>query len=104
MKIYCLRDRLLDYMLPAFLMPGDKEALAAISNTINHGEQNSALAQSPQHFEVWRLGEILETGKIKESQELLADASGLVRERFRKAGTTRSHPGDGAGAEPPQSG
>lgn len=103
MKIYALRDRLLNYYHQPFFTPGDKEALVAVSNTINNGDPNSAVAKTPHHFEVFRLGEIDEEGNIQAGKEFLADASSLVRDNLREGGRGPASPGAGTGQKPPTS-
>jgi len=99
MKIYAVRDRLIDYMMPPFIAPGDKEALASLADLVN-GETKHAITQAPHHFEIWRLGEVTEEGHIHPNREFLADASGLVRNgvrgnpQARTAAAAAEAPGD----------
>lgn len=79
MNIYAIRDRLIDYYMRAFSAPDDKDVLASIAATINEGDPNSALAKSPHHFEIWRLGKVTEDGDLRPGKELIADCSSLVR-------------------------
>lgn len=94
MKIYAIRDRLIDYFMQPFFGPSDKQVLAAIAQTVNDQEGKSAINQTPQHFEVWRLGEIDEqTGQVEGDREYLADAASLIRDRVRADAEIR--PGHG---------
>lgn len=94
MKIYAIRDRLIDYFMQPFFGPSDKQVLAAIAQTVNDQEGKSAINQTPQHFEVWRLGEIDEqTGQVEGDREYLADADSLIRDRVRADAEIR--PGHG---------
>lgn len=83
MKIYALRDRMLDYFLNPFAAPADTDVLGSISNLVNAGDM-SGLAQAPHHFEVWRLGEVTVDGNIVASKELLAEAHSLIRPKAGK--------------------
>lgn len=93
MKIYSIRDRLLNYFMQPFFGPTDNQVLASLAEVINSEESKHAFSKTPQHFEVWRLGEVLETGKVREDQEFLIDASGLVRPNLREAGIGGDHQG-----------
>lgn len=81
MKLYAIRDRLLDYYQQPFAAHADTDVLAALSRTISNGGDD-VIAQAPQHFEIWRLGHVTETGHLDDSdRELLADLSALIRTR-----------------------
>lgn len=90
MKIYCIRDRLLDYYMTPFVGPNDKAVLASIAQHINNPETTDAIAQAPHHFEIWELGEVHEDGHIEPSQKLVADCSSLIRPGIRDGGTGKS--------------
>lgn len=86
MRIYAIRDRLIDYFMAPFAAPGDKEVLAAMAHRINLvGETNDAIAQAPHHFEIWKLGEVNEDGHITAAQDFIADCSSLIRRGIRSA-------------------
>lgn len=98
MKIYAIKDRLIEYFQQPFVGPTDKQVQAAISVAINNPEAMNALSQAPHHFELWQLGEIdEETGRITPRQELVCDCSVLVRGGVRGADT--GEPGAGKGGE-----
>lgn len=82
--IYAIRDRLIDYFLRPFAAQTDKEVLASIANGINQGDKDSALAQAPHHFEIWRLGSVTEEGDLRPGKELIADCASLVRDSIRR--------------------
>lgn len=85
MKIYAVRDRLIDYFLKPFIADSDKQVLASASEAINREDNRDPIAQTPSHFEIWRLGEIDEnTGNVKATPELLADATSLIRPGIRE--------------------
>lgn len=83
MKIYAIRDRLLDYYMQPFAGPDDKPVLASIAKMINAQGEQSDIAQAPHHFEVWELGTIDEEGHINPTRKLLADCNSLVRPSLR---------------------
>lgn len=91
MKLYSIRDRLLNYYMQPFIGPGDNQTLAAISNDINNEERNGPLQKTPSHFEVWTLATIdEETGDVTPAKEFLADCASLIRPSIRsdRAGPT----------------
>lgn len=97
MKLYAVRDRLIDYYMQPFVGPSDKAVLSSIANVVN-GDGNEPIAKKPEHFEVWRLAEIDEqTGQVGGEREFLADASSLLRRSIRP--DTETGPGQGALAD-----
>lgn len=94
MKLYAIRDRLLDYFMQPFAAPTDKHVLAAISQSINQGTNNDDIAQSPHHFEVWKLAEVTDDGYIVQDRQLIASCASLIRERVRTI-----HDNDGRAAQ-----
>lgn len=78
MKIYALRDRLLNYYLPPFVAPEDNQVKASLANVVNSGDA-TGVAQAPQHFELWRLGEVTPEGHVLGAKELLCDCHALIR-------------------------
>jgi len=83
MKIYALRDKLINYFMLPFAAPSDADVLAGIAQQVNTQESMSAIAQAPHHFEIWKLGEVDDQGHITPKKELLADANSLIRENIR---------------------
>lgn len=96
MKIYAIRDRLIDYFMQPFVGPDDKNVLAAVARTINQGEITSDIAQAPHHFEVWSLANITDTGHIEEDRYLIQDCSSLVRRGIRTSHDTGAAEAPGA--------
>jgi len=90
MRIYTIRDRLIDYYNAPFVAPNDKEAMAGVAMGINHPESTNAIAQAPHHFELYRLGDVTEEGTIVPNKEFLLDCAALVRAKREPAerGTT----------------
>jgi len=97
-KIYAIRDRLLDYYMQPFAGPDDKAVLASIAKIVNTQGEQSDIAQAPHHFEVWELGEIDQEGHINPTRKLIADCAALIRPSFRDR-TQRSGPEDDGTAE-----
>lgn len=94
MKIYAVRDRLIDYFMQPFVGQSDKQVLSALSETINR-DHTHAIQAAPHHFEVWELGEVDEdTGEIRPKRQLLADCASLVR------ASVRTDPGAEPGGRP----
>ena len=91
MKIYSVKDRLIEYFQQPFIGQGDKQVLAALAFAINKDEDTNAICQAPHHFELWSLGEIdEETGVITPRQELVADCASLIRRSVRDPETEKS--------------
>lgn len=79
MKIYAIRDRLVDYFMTPFAAHEDEGVLNSIANLVSNEDSNDPVKQAPHHFEIWRIGEIDRQGHITPSREFLADCSSLVR-------------------------
>lgn len=95
MKIYCLRDRLIDYYMVPFAAPGAKEVMQSLSTTINAQTENmNGIAQAPHHYELFQLGYLTEDGHLVAEREFICDLATLVRRDIRNGGEPR-----GAAAE-----
>lgn len=79
MKLYAIRDRLVDYFMTPFAAHEDQGVLNSIANLVSNEESNDPVKQAPHHFEIWRLADIDNQGHIYTSREFLADCSTLVR-------------------------
>lgn len=108
MKIYAIKDQLINYFMTPFAAPGDKEVMAAIAAHVNHQTGVSdALSEAPHHFQIWQLGNVTEDGHIEPGLELVCDCASLIRaaptklERgeLRKIDPPRTGQANGAGAE-----
>jgi len=99
MKIYAIRDRMLDFYLTPFVAEDEpKVVMHSLAELINNKESKHAVAQAPHHFELWTLGEInQETGGITRTPELVADCASLVRRDVRQ----EHHAGSATVAAPP---
>lgn len=85
MKLYSVRDKLIGYFIAPFTAHNDNEVLASCARAINQEDNRDPIAQTPSHFELWKLAEINdETGKVTGDPEFLTNCSDLVRERVRK--------------------
>lgn len=94
MKIYAIRDRLIDYWQQPFAGPDDRAVMQAVARGVNSGEATSDIAQAPHHFEIWQLGLVTEDGHLVPERKFICDCASLVRNRVR------DQPGPG-GAEAP---
>lgn len=95
MNVYSIRDRLIDFHTHQFMAPSDKTAMAAMAKLINNTGSQDAVAQSPHHFELWKIAEINENGEVKPQKDLLADCGSLVRD-IRAARRPETHQSQGA--------
>lgn len=96
MKIYAIKDRMIDYFMTPFTGESDRQVQAGLAQTINNPGNMNAIAQTPHHFELWQLGEVNEdTGKITEHREFIADCSSLVRPSIRGPGKSGETEGQG---------
>jgi len=94
-KIYAIRDRLVDYFMTPFAAPETRPVMAALATTINSGD-SSDLAANPHHFELWELGQVQEDGHITPTREFVCDLSSLIRPGIRKGRAGEGHQGLGA--------
>lgn len=100
MNIYAIRDRLINYYQTPFMAHTDKEVLASLAKLINGEDINiHEIAQAPQHYEIWRLGQVDQDGDLIQDKELLADCASLIRIGVR----TRHEPTNQVGKTPGQS-
>lgn len=80
MKLYAIKDRMLNYYMTPFASQDDNAVLASISETVNLDGQH-AIQQAPQHFEIWQIGEVDEDGHITPRKEFLTTCDTLIRPR-----------------------
>lgn len=100
MKIFAIRDRLIDYYMTPFAADNDKAVMASLARMINDPETTDAIASAPHHYELWELGHVTEDGTLVAERTLLCDASSLIRAGIR----TRAERGDAEGGLPDQTG
>ncbi|QXP08145.1 MAG: nonstructural protein [Arizlama microvirus] len=98
MKIYAIRDRLIDYFMQPFVGPDDKSVLASVARLVNTGEVTSDIAQAPHQFEVWCLGNVSDDGHLVPEKQYLADCHSLIRGGIRR--NPPSEPGMGTPEHP----
>lgn len=80
MRLYALRDRLLNYYLQPFVAPNDNAVKASLAMTIAQGGDNNAISQAPHHFELWVVAEIDEQDlRLAPIHQLLCDCHALIR-------------------------
>lgn len=84
MRIYAIKDRLIDYFMQPFVGPDDKSVLASVARLVNQGEVTSDIAQAPHQFEVWCLGIVQEDGTLTPERQYLGDCSSLIRSGIRQ--------------------
>jgi len=89
-KIYALRDRLINYYMTPFAAPNDKDVLSGIAQAVNNIEENSAISKAPHHFEIWHLGEVTDDGTIVADKYLVADANSLIRPSVNRQAETNA--------------
>lgn len=84
MKLYAVKDRLMDYFMTPFAAHEDKQVMAQLAETINNGG-NNGIQQAPHHFELWGLGEVSEDGHLTAERRFIADCGALIRPRREPA-------------------
>lgn len=95
MKLYSIRDRMLNYYQKPFIADDDKQVLAALAQTINSGEPTNAIAQAPHHFELWSIATIDQNESqekewfIVQEATLVATLDSLIRGSVRTDGPDR---------------
>lgn len=82
-RIYAIRDRMIDYYQTPFAAHNDDLVKASMAVHVNSEEIN-AITQAPHHFEIWCLGEVDNQGNLTAKREYLCDCSSLVRIRLRE--------------------
>lgn len=119
MKILAIRDRMLDYYQRPWLFATQDEFVAAVAALINGGNTKDGsvpdYALTPEHFEIWQLGEIdVETGAVKPSLTIITNCASLIRRDVRQgagpsgartapaAGSSDGQAGNGAGKGDPE--
>lgn len=89
---------MVDYYMPPFFAPSDKQATSAVVDLI-HERGNHAIQQAPHHFELHALGQVTEDGILTAERYLVADCASLVRRGIRKGPTTTDPEATGETAE-----
>lgn len=86
MKIYAIRDRLIDYWMQPFAAPEHKAVQQALARQVNDGPETSDIAQAPHQFELHQLGFVTEDGHLSPEREFICDLSSLIRPGLRNRG------------------
>jgi len=94
---------MLDYFQVPVTVYRLEDLLAAVAKGINStGEDRNEIAQAPDHYEIWQIGEVTEQGHIEIKREFITNCASLVRNGVWKRrlagdpgteGTTRPSPG-----------
>lgn len=86
MKIYAIRDRLIDYWMTPFAAPDNGAVMQSIAATINNPSQGdtNAVAYAPHHFEIHQIGYVTEDGHLVPERAFICDCASLVRKRVRE--------------------
>lgn len=103
--IYAIRDRMLDYFQPPVCVHRVQDLMAAIAKGINgEGEAKNELAQAPDHYELWKIGEVDDQGHIRAEREFVSNCSQLIRTGVwqRRPGAGEVAPEVRRGPETPQ--
>lgn len=104
MKLYAIRDKMIDYFQPPFVANGDNDVLASVAIVVNTQEKTNAINQAPHHYEIYQLAEInSETGEVTACKIFIADASSLVRGGIRNTAHGNAE-GDQPTPEPARAG
>lgn len=94
MKIYAIRDRLIDYWGQPFVGPDNGAVKQAVARTVNSGDVTSDIANAPHHFEIHQLGYVTEEGHLVAERSFVCDCASLIRGSVRQAEAS-----NGQGAE-----
>jgi len=101
LKLYAIRDRMLDYYQRPIALDNPQDLLATLARRLNNPEapQSDEISQAPDHFEVWQIATVDDQGHIGAERQFITNCSNLIRGGVRKiqpAGGSRP-PGEAAG-------
>lgn len=95
LKIFSIRDRMLDYFQVPVVVNREQDLAAAIARGVNsEGEDRNEIALAPDHYELWQIGEVDDQGNLTSKREFRFNCASLVRRGVWKRG-----PAGGGGAE-----
>lgn len=108
MKIFAIRDRLLNYFQRPVMADQAPDVVAAVAAAINNGDQND-FCKKPEDFEIWQVGEFdQESGAIIPKLTIVTNCLSLIRGRVREgdasaraAAIAAAHRSAGAPESPP---
>lgn len=87
MKLYAVRDRLLEIFQQPFVAHSDSQVMSSLAKVVNSQEEGNVITATPGDFELWSLAEIEEeTGRVKADPKFLANCARFVRGSVRGAG------------------
>lgn len=79
MKLFAIRDRLLDYFQNPVAFDQAQHVQRNLATTINNPEMVNEITQAPDHFELWQIAEVDDQGHVVEKRELICNCSSLIR-------------------------
>jgi len=80
MIICAIRDRMLDYFQPPVCVNRIQDLMAAIAKGINdHGATQHEIGQAPDHYELWKIGEVDDQGNVHANREYITNCASFVR-------------------------
>jgi len=79
LKIFAIRDRLLDYYQAPMAQMRSSDLVAAIANQLNNPETAYEINQAPEQFEVWQLGYVTDDGHLVPDRVLVCNCAQLIR-------------------------
>lgn len=100
MKIYSIKDIMLEYFQTPFCAENTNEVMASLSNLVNRIGENHVYAQAPHHYQLWQVGLFTDDGHLSPEREHICDLNSLIRSDLR---TREPEPGrDPETRRPPQ--
>lgn len=88
MKLYAVRDRLLEIFQQPFVAHSDSQVMSSLAKVVNSQEEGNVITATPGDFELWSLADIEEeTGRVKADPKFLANCARFVRGSVRGAST-----------------
>lgn len=84
MKLYSVRDTLLNYYLTPFMGHDDHDVMAALAQIVNNGALHEPIHIAPNNFEIWSLAEVDNQGNVKAEKTLIANCNSLIRRGIRQ--------------------
>lgn len=80
LKIFAIRDRMLNYFQPPIIVSREQDLLAALARGINGPqEERNEISNAPDHYEVWQIGEVDDQGHLSQSRSFVINCASLIR-------------------------
>lgn len=99
MKIFAIRDRMLDYFQVPVVVNREQDLVAAVAKQVNGGANE--VAQAPDHFEIWEIAEVDDQGHIQPTRVFKCNCASLVRNGVWKRGESGADGAQGDARTPP---